>query len=200
MTDDDELQIDYELEIIKRSKYNLDLMNYGKHYGFFTSNVKTMNDSQEKLLLMYDSVIYSRFYAPPFNSLLTSEAIKEIFRATGRTSKRENRKTPEERYYAKRALRIIIAEAIRANRFPLLLRNRISSEITTVDQVIEKFCISNRSCMKQLLNGEISSDFVVSHALLCERYTKIHSSIVYAILMMSIMYDIPEIQLIKKIL
>jgi hypothetical protein len=115
-------------------------------------------------------------------------------------SKIELGKPVAEKFYAKRAFRIIIAEAIIANSFPFIIRDKRSSEVTTVDQVIEEFCISNRSCMRQLLNGEINSDFLVSHALLCERYTKIHSGIVYAILMMSMKYDIPEIQLIKKIL
>lgn len=206
MIDDDyELQIDYELEILKRSKYSPDLMSYGKYGGFFTSEVKSMNDSKKTLLLMYDSVIYSRFYAPPFHSLLNIEAIKEIFRATGRTSNRTSKNEHgkpinTKGYYAKRALRIIIVEGIRANKFPLLLRNKLSFEITTVDQVIEKLCTNNRSCMKQLLNGVISNDFVVSHALLCERYSGVHAGVVYAILLTSIKYDIPEIQLIKKIL
>jgi hypothetical protein len=203
MGEDDEIQIDYELELIKRSKYTPELMNYGKHYGFFTSEVKVMNDSKKNLLLMYDSIIYSRFYAPPFNSLLTLKPIREIFMATGRTSrtsKMEHGKPIAERFYAKKAFRIIIAEAIIANKFPFILLWKRSSDLTTVDQVIEKFCISNRSCMRQLLNGEISSDFIMAHALLCERYSGVHAGIAYAILLTSIKYDIPEIQLIKKIL
>jgi hypothetical protein len=144
-------------------------MNCGKYCGFFTSDVKTMNDSQENLLSIYD-FIYFQFYVPPFSHLSSSsKTIREIFRATGRTPKMKHGK-PQERFYAKRAFRIIIAEAIKANLFPLILRSRSSFELATVDQVIEKFCISNRSCVKQLLNGEVSSDFVVSHALLCERY------------------------------
>jgi hypothetical protein len=203
MSEDDEIQIDYELELIKRSKYTPELMNHGKHYGFFTSEVKAMNDSKKNLLLMYDSIIYSRFYAPPFNNLLTLKSVREIFNATGRTSrmsKMELGKPIAERLYAKTAFRIIIAKAIIVNSFPFILRWKRSSDLTTVDQVIEKFCISNRSCMKQLLNGEISGDFLMAHALLCERYSGVHAGVVYAILLTSIKYDIPEIQLIKKIL
>jgi hypothetical protein len=203
MGEDDEIQIDYELELIKRSKYTPELMNYGKHYGFFTSEVKTMNESKKNLLLMYDSIIYSRFYAPPFVDLLSLKSIREIFNATGRTSrtlKVEHGKPIAERLYAKRAFRIIIVEGIRANKFPFILRNKVSFEVTTVDQVTEGICTSNRSCMRQLLNGEISSDFIMAHALLCERYSGVHAGVVYAILMMSIKYDITEIQLIKKIL
>ena len=198
--DDYELQVDYELELIKRSKYRSDLTSHGKHGGFFTSRVETMNDSKKNLMLIYDSIIYSQFYAPPFNSLLTSETIKEIFRATGRMSNIEHEKSITNGYYAKTAFRIIIVKGVIANKFPFILRWKRSYDLTTVDQVVKKICISSRSCIRQLLNGEINRDFIMSHALLCERYSGVHSGIVYAILLKSVEYDIPEFQLIKKIL